>query len=124
MSVDVDVTEAMGAVVDGRPVGAMYGTRALLDHIVGLCRSIVEPHLEIGEQALDVAVDFRHRSPVPVGARVTLDATVAAVEPTRLTCEVMVRHNGLVVARGTLEQHLVRLDEFRDQVAASEASAD
>lgn len=109
-TLDITVTADMASSVTGRSTGATYGTRALLGHVERICRQIVEPHLEAGELAIDVAIEVRHREPVPVGDHITLEATVASVEPTKVICEVMVRSNGTVVARGTLEQAIVRED--------------
>lgn len=116
-SLHIDVTDAMCASVGGRQTYPVYGTRALLENMDQVCRHILEPHLEAGEQAIDAAVEVRHREPVPVGARVALDATVATVEPTRIVVEVLVRYQGRVVARGTLEQELVRTEDYRETVA-------
>jgi predicted thioesterase len=51
-----------------------------------------------------------------VGETVSVVATVAAVDPTRLVCEVAVRHAGGIVARGSFEQRTVQRETFRSQI--------
>ncbi len=115
--IDVTVTSDMSASPTSRTGRMLYGTRALIGHMTQVCQMIVEPHLEPGEEAIDVAAEVRHREPVPIGSRIGLEATVASVEPTRVTCEVLVRSDGRTVARGTIELEAVRTEDFRDRIA-------
>jgi fluoroacetyl-CoA thioesterase len=110
------VTSEMAAVIDGRQIHPVYGTGALVADIERLCRQLLEPHLEPGEEGVGARLDILHRAPVPVGESVTLTATVASVGPTSLTCEVIARHGGTIVARGSFEQKLVDLERFRADV--------
>lgn len=111
-TLDVTVTPDMTARVDGREIHPVYGTTALVAHVEAVCRRLLEPHLEPGEEGVVERVELLHRSPVAVGERVSLVATVASVQPTSLVCEVVVRQAGTIVARGSLEQRLVRTEEF------------
>jgi hypothetical protein len=43
-------------------------------------------------------------------------ATVATVGPTKLVCEVLVRHAGTIVARGSFEQRIVQLAAFQAEI--------
>ncbi|MEX0952712.1 MAG: hypothetical protein WDZ26_02655 [Nitriliruptoraceae bacterium] len=113
---DVAVTSDMSASPTSRTGRMLYGTRALVGHMTQVCQMIIEPHLEPGEEAIDMAVEVRHREPVAIGSRIGLEATVATVEPTRVTCEVMVRCDGRTVARGTIELEAVRTEDFRERI--------
>ncbi len=112
------VTSAMTARVDGRELHPVYGTGALVADIERLCRQILEPHLEPGEEGVGAKLEVLHRAPVAVGETVTLEVTVASVGPTSLVCEVLARHNATIVARGSFEQRLVQLERFREETAA------
>lgn len=108
--------------IDGRQIHEVYGTTALVADIERICRGLVEPHLEDGEEAIGVRLEVLHRAPVPVGETIELTASVASVGPHRLVCEILVRHAGHIVARGSFEQDLVRLDTFRADTDARRAS--
>ena len=115
-TIEVTVTPEMTARIAGREIHPVYGTVALVADVERVCRELLEPHLEPGEEGVGGALEVTHRAPVPVGETVTVTATVALVEPTRLVCEVIARHGGVMVARGSFEQRLVDLDAFRTEV--------
>ena len=116
---DVRVTARMAAKVGGKQIHPVYGTSSLVEHVELLCRKLLEPHLEDGEDGVGYRIDLTHREPVPIGAHLTMTATVADVSPQRLVCEIVVRHEGRQVVRGTFEQRVVDLEEFRAQVAGA-----
>jgi predicted thioesterase len=79
---------------------------------------VLEPHLEAGEEGVGAKIELLHRAPVPVGETITLLATVATVAQTSLTCEILARHRGDVVARGSFEQRIVQVADFLAEVDA------
>jgi fluoroacetyl-CoA thioesterase len=117
-TLEVTVTDEMTARLDDVEVHPVYGTTALVQHIEQVCRSLLVPHLEPGEEGVGAYLDVAQRHPVPVGETVTLTATVASVGPTKLVCEVMVRHAGANVARGSFEQRVIELEAFRTEVVS------
>lgn len=117
-SLEVTVTSDMTARVDGREIHAVYGTVPLVAHVEQVCRALLEPHLEDGEEGVGARIEVLHRAPVPVGATVSLEATVASVAQDSLTCEVFVRQGGSVVARGSFVQRIVPIDAFLAEVDA------
>jgi fluoroacetyl-CoA thioesterase len=117
------VTPDMAARVAGREIHPVYGTVALVADIERLCRQLLEPHLEPGEEGVGGRLELVHRAPVPVGEEVTLTASVAAVRTDSLVCEVIARHGGMIVARGSFEQRLVELARFRADVDARRGCA-
>jgi fluoroacetyl-CoA thioesterase len=117
-TLEVTVTPEMSARVADEEIHPVYGTGALVAHIEQVCRELLLPHLEAGEEGVGASLEVHHRAPVPVGESVTLVATVAAVGPTKLVCEVVARHAGAMVARGSFEQRVVPIDDFRAEIAA------
>lgn len=109
----VEVTDEMAAAFDDEQVHPVYGTAALVRHVEQVSRRLLKPHLQEGEEGVGVRVSVEHRAPVPVGARVELTASVADVNPHHLVTEVTARFSGRVVARGTFEQAVVELAEWR-----------
>jgi len=117
-TIEVVVAPEQCTRVDGRADLSLYSTTALAADIERVCRLVLQPHLEAGETGIAAHLDLLHRAPVPCGSTVTLQATVAAVGNSLLTCEVLVRHGGTIVARGSLEQRIVALDRLGSEVAA------
>jgi fluoroacetyl-CoA thioesterase len=117
-TLEVTVTPDMTARVAGTEIHPVYGTGALVAHVEQLGRQLLVPHLEPGEEGVGAALEVHHRGPVPVGETVVLTATVASVGPTTLVCEILARHAGTIVARGSFEQRVVPLETFRAEVEA------
>ena len=113
----LEVTAGVGASTgEGDP--RVYATARLAEDVERVCRDLLTPHLEEGEVAIGVRLELLHRAPVPEGEAVTLTATVASVRPTELTCEVIARHRGTIVARGSFELRVVASPTFDAEVAA------
>lgn len=115
-TLEVTVDDAMSARVGGVEIHPVYGTTALVGHIEEVCRGILAPHLEPGEEGVGHHLEVTHREPVPIGATVVLTASVANVGAQRLVCEILVRHGTALVARGSFEQRVVDIDDFHARI--------
>jgi predicted thioesterase len=96
---------------------AVYGMTQVAADVARVCRALLEGHLEEGEGAVGTKLELLQRAPVPVGEDVILTATVASVAPTALTAEVLARHRGTIVARGSYELRIVSTSGFAAEVA-------
>lgn len=104
----------------GSNTGPMvYATSALVTDVEVTCRTLVEPHLEVGETAVDAGVDLRLRTLVPADGEVEITAAVASVMPTKVICEVQARHRGRVVARGSFELRIVAETQVDAELAGA-----
>jgi predicted thioesterase len=97
---------------------AVYGLTQLTADVGRVCRSLLDGHLEDGEGAVGSKLELLQRAPVPVGESLTLTASVASVAPTSLTAEILARHRGAIVARGSYELRIVAVSAFAAEVAA------
>lgn len=95
---------------------------ALLQAADEVARTLLTPHLEPGEVTTVVALDVNLRGPLPVGAELTLTATVASVTSGKLVCEVLVRRGSAIVARGSVEHLVVDAREYAEQIEAATPS--
>ena len=82
------------------------------------CRELVAPHLEDGEAVVVAKLDLSVRSPLPVGAVATVTATVALGTPSSVTYEILARHRGNMVARGSLEHRVVDTHTLAAEIEA------
>lgn len=108
----ITVTEEMTARIGAREIHPVYGTVPLVAHVEEICREMLEPHLEVGEEGVGYHLELRHHSPAPVGAEITLVASVADVGQNRLLCDFAARDDGRLVATGSFEQRVVPAAEF------------
>lgn len=118
-TLEVTVSTDMTARVGGEEIHAVYGTAALVQHVEQVCRQLLVPHLEDGEEGVGYAIEMTHRAPAPVGAELVLTATVEGVAPQELVCEVIVRHGTRMVARGSFVQRVVAVADFSAEIAAA-----
>jgi predicted thioesterase len=109
--VDATMTDA-GRATSDPDLPSTFGTLAIADAVAALAREMLAEHLEADDIAVPGRVEVIHRSPIPVGATVQLDATVQMVEPTRVTCEVLVRTASGVAVRASYEQEIVTRGEL------------
>ena len=123
-TLEVTVTQEMTPHAQATPPAPVCGTAALAQQVERVCRELLEPHLERDEEALGAAIEINYRVPVPVDETMSLTATVASVGPAKLVCEVMVRHGGANVARGSFEQRLLPASALHGEVEAQRAPAD
>ncbi len=116
VTIDASMTDAGAAtsVEDGLP--PTLGTLAMADIVARVARGLLEEHLETDELAIPGRIEIIHRSPVPVGTVAQFEATVQMVEPTRVTCEVLVRTPVGVAARSSYEQEVVARDEWLGRI--------
>ena len=117
-TLDVVVSSDMAAHAGESPPVPVCGTAALCRLVERICREVLEPHLESDEEGVGTALELAYRVPVPVGETMNLTATVAVVGPTKLVCEVLVRHAGQNVARGSFEQQLVSSSTLHEEIAS------
>lgn len=122
-TLDVEVTRDMAPHATGT-APPVCGTAALCVEVERICREVLEPHLEHDEEGVGASLELSYRIPVPVGETMNLTATVAVVGPTKLVCEVLVRHAGANVARGSFEQRLVPASELRTEVEGRRTARD
>jgi predicted thioesterase len=120
--VDASMTDAGRATALTGGLPQTFGTLAMAQEIVAVARRILDPHLEDGELAVPGRIEIIHRSPIPVGASVQLEATVQMVEPSRVTCEVLVRTVSGVAARASYEQEVVSRSEWLGRMDSSVAA--
>jgi predicted thioesterase len=117
--VDATMTDEGQATSLPSPLPPTFGTLAMAATVAQMALELLTEHLEEGEIVVPGRLEIIHRTPVPVGASVLLEATVQMVEPTRVTCEVLVRTSVGVAARGSYEQEVVARSEWISRVGAA-----
>jgi predicted thioesterase len=119
--VDSTMTDAGAATGLPASLPPTFGMLAMAETMAQMARDILTEHLEDGEILVPGRIEIIHRSPVPVGASVLLEATVQMVEPTRVSVEVIVRTAVGVAARGSYEQEVMTRDAWLGRVGVAAA---
>jgi len=119
--VDATMTDAGRSTAPTGDMPVTFGTLAMADAIAQTSRELLDGHLEEDEIAVPGRLEIIHRSPILVGTSVQLDATVQMVEPTRVTCEVLVRTPAGVAARASYEQEVVTRSEWLSRLGVTVA---
>jgi len=118
--IDASMTDKGAATAVQGDLPATLGTLAMAEIVARVARDLLAEHLEHDEIAVAGGIDLIHRSPVPVGAVAQFEATVQMVEPTRVTCEVLVRTSAGVAARSSYEQEVVSRTEWLARIEAAD----
>jgi predicted thioesterase len=117
--VEASMTDVGLATSIAADLPASFGTLAIAQIAAETARLLLLEHLEDGEIAVPGRLEIIHRSPIAVGTHATFEATVQMVEPTRVTCEVLVRTSAGVAARASYEQEVVTRQEWQSRMAAA-----
>ena len=115
-SIEVTPEMTVAHFVDAMP--AVYGTPIMIFHMEDTAGSALASYLPEGWVSVGVAVNVKHLSATPVGARVTLRAEVVAVDDHTVTFKVEA-HDGLYkIGEGLHVRAPVELSRFMKRVEA------
>ena len=101
---------------DGMP--AVLCTPALVGFLERTARQALTPCLEPGENSVGVEIDLQHLAATPLGAQVTCLARVVHVDGRRITFHLEARDDHELVARGSHQRRIIRVDRLAKAVAA------
>jgi predicted thioesterase len=107
------VTDDDTAIAVGSGSLPVLGTPRLLAWCESVTCAAVADTLPAGSTSVGTRVELSHRAPSPVGATVTVEATVAAVEGRTVLFDVRASHeDGTEVAVGTVTRAVVDAEQF------------
>jgi fluoroacetyl-CoA thioesterase len=91
---------------------AVLATGYLVGLVEWTCMSVLNGHLDDGEQTLGIHVDLSHEAPTPPGSILTVEASLDAVEGKRLTFSVHAFDEAATVCRGVHRRAVIQTDRF------------
>jgi len=103
-TVEITVGDTMVAAFDGEVVHRVYGTASMVGHMEMAARLLVLDARDEGEEGIGYHVEVTHCAPAPVGTRVTIVATLHAVEGNRVVCDVEARSRHGIIGHGRVTQ--------------------
>lgn len=117
----VTVTPDMVASLDGQLIHPLYSTFWLAYHAEVAARKAIEPYFEEGENAVGAGIALEHEAMCPVGARVTVTATVTEHRGNRILCSIVAQTPSRVIARGTQTQIVLPASLIAEKISSSYA---
>ena len=118
--VSIVVTREVTAGHLGSGAVAVFATPELVRLMERAAVDALKDRLDAGQQSVGVMVNINHLAATPVGATVTAQAKLIAVEGRRLTFQVSA-HDGIdLVGEGTHSRAVIDLARFESRVAAKQ----
>ena len=118
LSVDRDRT--IGFMGEG---GRVYATPELVRDIEHTCRDLILEHADAGEDSVGTEVAIRHLAPTPMGLEVTITATVAEVDRSKVVFDITASDPVDRICKGRHERFVVDVDKTVQRLAAKSAKA-
>jgi fluoroacetyl-CoA thioesterase len=94
----------------------VYATPRIISDVEYTCREFLLAHLDPGEDSVGTKVNWEHVGPALLGAEVTLDLKLIAVDGRRVTFQANVSDGADAVARGTHERFVVDVQKVRERL--------
>jgi fluoroacetyl-CoA thioesterase len=94
----------------------VYATPRIISDVEYTCRDWLMQHLDPGEDSVGTRVNWEHVGPALLGAEVTIDAKLIAIDGRRVTFEATVNAGTDAVARGSHERFIVDVQKVRERL--------
>ncbi len=97
---------------DQRQSAVVFSTPAMINLLEHAARELLRPFLEPGEESVGVSVQIEHLAATPLGAMVSAEARVTAVEGKLIDFEVTARDAIDPIGRGTHRRAIIGVEKF------------
>lgn len=115
---DIVVTEDMVASFGGEMIHPVLSTVSMIYYMEWVGRKVILPFLDDEEEGIGASIFVEHRSPAPVGKKVTFIATVTRVVPGKVICHVQAKHDQSIVGEGEFVQAIVHKKRIQQKIKA------
>ena len=105
--IEVEITNAMLANFDGRPVHNLYSTSALVNHMEWVARKVILPYLEEHEEVMNSHAEISHLTLSLPGMKVRVKAVVSDIRDKKIVCDIEAFNSRGKIARGSITQSLI-----------------
>jgi len=99
----------------------VYATPRIISDVEYTCRNFLLEHLDAGEDSVGTRVNIEHVGPALLGAEVTVEVRIAAVEGRRVTFEALVKDGPDEVLKGAHERFVVAVEKVRERLLKRKA---
>ncbi len=106
------VTEEDSAARISPRVPPVYASARMIGFAELVCADLMAPHLAPGETSVGVGFQFTHEAATPIGMKVTLKATLTAIENKKYVFEIEGRDEADRICVGRHERAVIKLEKF------------
>lgn len=115
-TITVDVEMATKFLGEG--VTPVYSTPSMIYHMENVCRLMLEPHLDGGEQSVGTRLDIKHLAATPLKMKVTTASVLRSVEGKKCIFEVVASDEREKIGEGIHERFIIDIEKFDSKVRA------
>jgi predicted thioesterase len=115
---ELTVTEEMTVAHFHAAMPAVYGTPIMILHMETTAGSAIEAYLPEGWVSVGTVVNVKHLAATPVGAKVTIKATVTEIHGNSITFHVEAHDGTDKIGEGTHTRAAIELERFLKRVNA------
>ena len=90
----------------------VFATPAMVNLMEHAALEVLRPYLEPGEESVGVTVQIEHLAATPLGATVTAEARVTAIDGKLIDFEVTARDALDLIGRGTHRRAIIGVEKF------------
>ena len=101
---------------DQRRGAVVFATPAMVNLMEHAALEVLRPYLEPGEESVGVTVQIEHLAATPLGATVTAEARVTAIEGKLIDFEVSARDALDLIGRGTHRRAIIGIEKFASRL--------
>ena len=106
------VTEEDSAARISPRVPPVYASARMIGFAEVVCADLMAAHLAPGETSVGIGFQFTHEAATPIGMKVTMRATLAAIEPKKFVFEIEGRDEADRICVGRHERAVIKLEKF------------
>ena len=101
---------------DQQQSAVVFSTPSMINLMEHAARDLLRPYLDPGEESVGVTVQIEHLAATPLGAIVTAEARVTAVEGKLIDFEVTARDAFDTIGRGTHRRAIIGVEKFASRL--------
>lgn len=98
-------------------VPPVYASARMIGFAEVVCADLMAPHLAPGETSVGVGFQFTHEAATPIGMKVTMRATLSAMENKKYVFEIEGRDEADRICVGRHERAVIKQDKFMARLA-------
>jgi len=110
------VTEEDSAARISPRVPPVYASARMIGFAEVVCAELMAPHLAPGETSVGTAFQFTHEAATPIGMKVTVRATLVALEGRKHVFEIEGRDQADRICTGRHERAVIKQEKFLERL--------
>lgn len=115
---ETTVTDDMLAVSVGSGIVHVYATPMMIAFMENTAVKCLDAFMEEGETSVGTLMNTTHEAATPLDMRVTVCATITAVDRKKITFEIIAKDDVDIIGKATHERFIVTKEKFEEKAKA------